>query len=145
MAPPVKSAQRVLDLLEFFADERRPASVGVIAQSLGWPQSSTSVLLKGLAETGYFDHDGRTGLYAPNVRIALATAWLQEHLYSEQNLLRLMEIRAGAYGAHGDDRQTRRASMCATSTCFKRRAKAASSPRPARCGRSFAAPRARCC
>ena len=91
MAPPVKSAQRVLDLLEFFADERRPASVGVIAQSLGWPQSSTSVLLKGLAETGYFDHDGRTGLYIPNVRIALATAWLQEHLYSEQNLLRLME------------------------------------------------------
>ncbi|MEN9631293.1 MAG: hypothetical protein RJA10_4521 [Pseudomonadota bacterium] len=91
MAPPVKSAQRVLDLLEFFADERRPAAVGVIAQSLGWPQSSTSVLLKGLAETGYFDHDGRTGLYVPNVRIALATAWLQEHQYSEHNLLRLME------------------------------------------------------
>lgn len=91
MSPPVKSAQRVLELLEFFADERRPASVGVIAQSLGWPQSSTSVLLKGLAETGYFDHDRRTGLYVPNVRIALATAWLQEHLYSEQSLLRLME------------------------------------------------------
>jgi IclR family transcriptional regulator, acetate operon repressor len=91
MAPPVKSAQRVLDLLEFFADERRPASVGVIAHSLGWPQSSTSVLLKGLAETGYFDHDSRTGQYVPNVRIALATAWLQEHVYSEQNLLRLME------------------------------------------------------
>lgn len=91
MATPVKSAQRVLELLEFFAEERRPSPVGVIAQALGWPQSSTSVLLKGLAETGFFDHDGRTGLYAPNVRIALATAWLQEHLYSEHNLLRLME------------------------------------------------------
>lgn len=91
MTHPVKSAQRVLELLEFFADERRPAAVGVIAQTLGWPQSSTSVLLKGLAETGYFDHDARTGLYAPNVRIALATAWVQEHLYSEHNLLRLME------------------------------------------------------
>ena len=33
----------------------------------------------------------RTGLHAPNVRILLATAWLQEHLYSEHNLLRLME------------------------------------------------------
>ncbi|UUX95006.1 IclR family transcriptional regulator [Aquabacterium sp. J223] len=91
MAPPVKSAQRVLELLEFFAEERRPAGVGVIAQALGWPQSSTSVLLKGLADTGFFDHDGRTGMYVPNVRIALATAWLQEHLYSEHNLLRLME------------------------------------------------------
>jgi DNA-binding IclR family transcriptional regulator len=91
MAEPVKSAQRVLELLEFFAEERRPAAVGVIALTLGWPQSSTSVLLRGLAETGYFDHDARTGMYAPNVRIALAAAWLQEHLYSEHNLLRLME------------------------------------------------------
>ncbi|MEY4751789.1 MAG: hypothetical protein RIQ60_4003 [Pseudomonadota bacterium] len=91
MTAPVKSAQRVLELLEFFADERRPAGVGVIAQTLGWPQSSTSVLLKGLAETGYFDLDARTGHYLPNVRIALATAWLQEHVYSEQSLLRLME------------------------------------------------------
>jgi DNA-binding IclR family transcriptional regulator len=88
---PVKSAQRVLELLEFFAEERRPSAVGVISQALGWPQSSTSVLLKGLAETGYFDHDPRTGMYAPNVRISLATAWIQEHLYSEHNLLRLME------------------------------------------------------
>ncbi|HUN94534.1 MAG TPA: IclR family transcriptional regulator C-terminal domain-containing protein [Burkholderiaceae bacterium] len=91
MAAPVKSAQRVLELLEFFAEERRPTAVGVIARALGWPQSSTSVLLKGLAETGYFDYDARSGLYAPNVRIALAAAWLQEHLYSEHNLLRLME------------------------------------------------------
>lgn len=91
MAGPVKSAQRVLELLEFFAEERRPAAVGAIAQALGWPQSSTSVLLKGLSDTGFFDHDARTGMYAPNVRIALSTAWIQEHLYSEHNLLRLME------------------------------------------------------
>ncbi len=91
MPGPVKSAQRVLELLEFFAEERRPASVGMIAATLGWPQSSTSVLLKGLADTGYFDHDLRTGLYSPNVPIALATAWVQEHLYSDHNLLHLME------------------------------------------------------
>lgn len=91
MAQPVKSAQRVLELLEFFADERRPASVGVIAQALGWPQSSASVLLRGLADTGFFDQDSRTGHYLPNVRIALSTAWLQDHLYSEQSLLHLME------------------------------------------------------
>lgn len=90
-AIPVKSALRVLELLEFFAEWRRPASVKEIAQSLGYPQSSTSVLLKSLKETGYFDHDPRTGMYAPNVRLSLATAWIEEQLYSEQSLLRMME------------------------------------------------------
>lgn len=87
----VKSAQRVLDILEFFAEWRQPASVNEISQSLGYPQSSTSVLLKSLKESGYFDHDLRTGMYIPNVRLTLATAWIEEQLYSEQSLLRLME------------------------------------------------------
>lgn len=91
MAPPVKSALRVLELLEFFAEERRPAAVGEIATALGWPQSSTSVLLNSLVEAGYFDQDRRTGQFAPNVRISLASAWMQDHLYSEHSLLRLME------------------------------------------------------
>jgi len=87
----VKSAQRVLELLEFFAEWRRPASVTEISQSLGYPQSSTSVLLKSLTATGYFDHEARTGMYVPNVRLTLATAWIEESLFSEQGLLRLME------------------------------------------------------
>lgn len=87
----VKSAQRVLELLEFFAEWRRPATVKDISQSLGYPQSSTSVLLRSLKTSGYFDHDPRTGLYSPNVRLALATAWIEEQLYTEQSLLRMME------------------------------------------------------
>lgn len=87
---PVKSAQRVLELLEYFADTQRAATVTEVCQSLGYPQSSTSVLLRSLCESGYFDHDPRTGLYAPNVRLALATAWIEEHLFSEQSLMRLM-------------------------------------------------------
>jgi DNA-binding IclR family transcriptional regulator len=88
---PVKSAQRVLELLEFFAQWRRPASVKEISQSLGYPQSSTSVLLRSLVSSGHFDHEVRTGMYVPNIRLALATAWIEEHLFSEQSLLRLME------------------------------------------------------
>lgn len=91
MATPVKSAQRVLELLEYFAELRQPAAVGEIARSLGYPQSSTSVLLKSLADSGYLDHEPRTGMYVPSIRVALATAWIQELLYSERNLLRLME------------------------------------------------------
>lgn len=89
-AQPVKSAQRVLELLEYFADEQRAASVKEISLALGYPQSSTSVLLRSLSESGYFDHDPRTGLYSPNLRLALATAWIEEHMFSEQSLMRLM-------------------------------------------------------
>ncbi|TFZ02692.1 ArsR family transcriptional regulator [Ramlibacter henchirensis] len=87
----VKSAQRAMELLEFFADWRRPASVKEISQSLGYPQSSTSMLLSALAEAGYYDHDPRTAMYAPSVRILLAAEWIGEQLFSEQSLLRLME------------------------------------------------------
>ena len=44
-AATVKSAHRAMELLEFFAQGRRPASVKEISQTLGYPQSSTSVLL----------------------------------------------------------------------------------------------------
>lgn len=87
----VKSAQRVLELIEFFAEWRRPATVNEISQSLGYPQSSTSMLLGSLRESGYFDHDPRTGMYVPNVRLAVATSWIQAQMFSEQSLLRLME------------------------------------------------------
>ncbi len=87
----VKSAHRVLELLEFFAECRRPATVKDICQSLGYPQSSTSVLLRSLKESGHFDHDPRTGLYSPNIRLALTTAWIEDQLYTEQSLLRMMQ------------------------------------------------------
>lgn len=91
-APHVKSAQRVLELIEFFAEWRRPASVNEICQSLGYPQSSTSMLMKSLKESGYFDHDPRTGMYVPNIRLSVATGWIQAQMFSEQSLLRLMEM-----------------------------------------------------
>ena len=53
----VKSAERAMALLEFFAEWRRPATVKEVSQSLGWPQSSTSMLLASLAEAGYYDEE----------------------------------------------------------------------------------------
>lgn len=90
-SPSVKSARRAMELLEFFAETRRPATVKEISQSLGYPQSSTSVLLRDLAEAGWYDHDERSGMYAPSVRVLLAAEWIGEQLFSEQSLLRLME------------------------------------------------------
>ena len=81
----------MLEVLEFFAEWRRPATVKEISQSLAYPQSSTSILMRCLRDAGHFDHDPRTGMYSPNVRLALSTAWIEEQLYSEQSLLRMME------------------------------------------------------
>ena len=89
--PSVKSALRALELLEFFAETRRPASVNEVCQTLGYPQSSTSVLLRSLADAGYLDYDRASGLYVPSIRVALATAWVQRQLFSERSLLKLME------------------------------------------------------
>lgn len=49
----VKSAGRVLQILEFFDDVKREANVVEICRALGYPQSSTSVLLRSLVQLGY--------------------------------------------------------------------------------------------
>ena len=56
----VRQAAYVLDILEFFAQVRRPATLSEIADHFGWPRSSTFNLLTTLAERGY--------LYEPKLR-----------------------------------------------------------------------------
>ena len=45
MDPVVKSAGRVLEVFEFFAHRHAPATVSEVTAALGFPLSSTSVLL----------------------------------------------------------------------------------------------------
>jgi DNA-binding IclR family transcriptional regulator len=60
----VKQAANVLDLLEFFAKHRQPASLGEIAKAMGWPRSSTFNLLGTLAARGYlYEPRARGGFY----------------------------------------------------------------------------------
>jgi len=87
----VKSAERAMELLEFFAEWRRPATVKEISQSLNYPQSSTSMLLRALADAGFYDHDARSGMYSPSVRILLVTEWIGTQLFAGQSLLRQMQ------------------------------------------------------
>jgi IclR family transcriptional regulator, acetate operon repressor len=49
----VKSAQRVLDILEFFASARRPVNLSSIAEALEMPKSSCLALLSTLESNGY--------------------------------------------------------------------------------------------
>jgi DNA-binding IclR family transcriptional regulator len=87
----VKSAGRALEILEFFDEVRREAQVAEIAARLGYPQSSTSVLLKSLAQLGYLDYDARTRTYLPTARVALLGTWLDEGPVRDGRLIHMLE------------------------------------------------------
>jgi DNA-binding IclR family transcriptional regulator len=61
----VKQSSNVLDLLEFFATHRRPASLAEIAKHFEWPRSSTFNLLGTLAGRGYLYEPKARGGYYP--------------------------------------------------------------------------------
>lgn len=87
----VKSAGRVLEILEFFDELQREARVGEIAERLDYPQSSTSVLLKSLVQLGYLDYDAESRTYLPSPRVTLLGAWLGAGPVRDGGLIRMME------------------------------------------------------
>jgi DNA-binding IclR family transcriptional regulator len=64
----VKQILNALDLLEYFARTRKPASLGQIEQNFGWPRSSTYNILRTLVERGYMYEPVRRGGYYPTPR-----------------------------------------------------------------------------
>ncbi len=87
----IKSAARVLEIFEYFSERQTPASVGDIARNLGFPQSSTSVLLKSLYSLGYLDYDPQARLYTPTMRIAFLGSWVQQRALGGNNLISVLE------------------------------------------------------
>jgi IclR family transcriptional regulator, acetate operon repressor len=61
----VKQAANVLELLEYFAQHRRPASLAEISKHFGWPRSSTFNLLGTLASRGFLYEPKARGGYYP--------------------------------------------------------------------------------
>ncbi|HAE46622.1 MAG: transcriptional regulator, IclR family protein [Tistrella sp.] len=86
----VKSAGRVLGLLQVFAEHRRPMRVSEIAQAMGIPQSSTSMLLKTLTAMGYVSFDAEAKAFRPTLRVALLGAWLNEEFAAEGSVDEMM-------------------------------------------------------
>ncbi|WP_298195045.1 IclR family transcriptional regulator [Novosphingobium sp.] len=66
-APPVKSALRTLDVIEFVVAHRQGAVAQEIAGALGIPVSSLSYLLTTLADRGYLVREGRRYLPGPGL------------------------------------------------------------------------------
>lgn len=90
-SPTVKSAHRVLEVLEYFAQGAGKATVMQIAKDLAYPQSSTSVLLSTLANLGYLRFEAQDRTYAPTLRVMLLGSWLQDRLFTQGSLVSEME------------------------------------------------------
>ena len=60
----VKQAANVLDLMEFFARRKTPATLSEISQEFGWPRSSTFNIVGTLVERGFlYEPVPRDGYY----------------------------------------------------------------------------------
>ncbi|MGE0804174.1 MAG: IclR family transcriptional regulator [Burkholderiaceae bacterium] len=95
---PVGSLHRALELLELFAVEQRPLTVGEVAQRLSYPQSSTSVLLHGLSGLGYLQHDRHARTFVPTLRVSFLGMWLHQRVLAQGSLLDFMEMLASRSG-----------------------------------------------
>jgi hypothetical protein len=68
----VKSATRALEVIELFGVHRHPLSVTEIANALGIPQSSSSVLLHALSSIGFVTRDRKTRKQTDVERVRVA-------------------------------------------------------------------------
>ena len=87
----VKSAGRVLQILELFDILKREALVSEVSELLSFPQSSTSALLRSLVVMGYLSFNTQTRAFAPTTRVALLGNWVNGPLLGDGPLAKLMQ------------------------------------------------------
>lgn len=87
----VKSATRAIEILEFFKRVRQPRAMSEIAFALGYPQSSTTVLLKTLISLGYLNFDRRQRVYFPTPQVTSLGDWIPRALFGSSRVLEVMQ------------------------------------------------------
>ena len=87
----VKSAGRVLRILELFDILRREAPVSEVSDLLDLPQSSTSVLLRSMVVMGYLQFNPQTRAFSPTTRVALLGNWVNGSMISDGLLMKLIQ------------------------------------------------------
>ncbi len=96
----VKSATRVLEVLDYFRTERAPRSLKQIMDALGYPQSSTTVLLRSLIALGYINYDRVRRVYFPTLRVAALGDWIGSALLGGNE--ELLEAQRDLHNATGE-------------------------------------------
>jgi IclR family KDG regulon transcriptional repressor len=88
---PIKSVSRCVEVLEFFAQEKRAATVGEVARRLRMPQSSASMLLSSLVTLGYLQHDPDKRAFQATVRVMLLGSFVKDDVAVLGSLITGME------------------------------------------------------
>jgi DNA-binding IclR family transcriptional regulator len=83
----VKSATRVLQIFEYFAKVQRPIPLKEVVRELDYPQSSATVLLKCLVQTGYLSYNRGERTYFPTVKLSFIGSWLEKIIDPELEVL----------------------------------------------------------
>lgn len=86
----VKSAIRVIEVLEFFEKSREPRSLKDIIEHLQYPQSSCTILLKNLVSIGYLNYDRQRRKYFPTLRLARLGSWVPTALFGNGRIFDVM-------------------------------------------------------
>lgn len=87
---PIKSAARVLEVLELFAETRAPLRQNAIVARLAYPQSSTTGLLKSLVGLGYLNYHRASRTYFPTTRVAALGDWIGHFIFDQGKLVEMM-------------------------------------------------------
>ncbi len=83
----VKSAARVIEVLEIFADKRQRLSAAQLGSILDYPKSSLGVLLKSLVSQGYLSFNPVDLTYFPTARVTYLGDWLPAMMGSSKETL----------------------------------------------------------
>lgn len=94
----IKSAHRVLEILEYFDRDHRTATVMDLSRSLSYPQSSTSELLRCLTRLGYLHYNRFRRTYSPTARVALLGSWVEPTLFRGGTVLSALDRVADIVG-----------------------------------------------
>jgi DNA-binding IclR family transcriptional regulator len=86
----VKSALRAIEILEYFKKVRQPRAMSEIGLALGYPPSSTTVLLKTLVALGYLNYDRRARVYFPTPKVTSLGDWIPRMLFGSSRTLEAM-------------------------------------------------------
>ncbi|WP_198033750.1 IclR family transcriptional regulator [Bradyrhizobium sp. WSM2254] len=81
---------RAIEILELFMRARQPRAMSEIGAALGYPASSTTVLLKTLVSLGYLNFDRRRRVYFPTPKVTSLGDWIPKSLFGDSRVLEAM-------------------------------------------------------
>lgn len=83
----VKSAVRAFEVLEHFRLTQQPRTMSELSADLGYPPSSTTVLLKTLVNLGYLTYDRVRRVYFPTPKVTGLGEWVPRALFGSSGII----------------------------------------------------------